>query len=88
MPWYLFLGILYAYSGCMCNCTGLAQATQAVLPGGLYIMYAQAVQSVRPAESTTRERYKEAQKSKGKVSQLHHNVGDDGSGRRAVEGAD
>ena len=55
MPQHLFLGILYTYSGCRCNYAGLAQATQAVVRLtflGLYVMYAQAAQSVCPVEST------------------------------------
>ena len=30
---YLFLSILNTYFGCKCNCTGLARATRAVMPG-------------------------------------------------------
>jgi hypothetical protein len=45
MPWYLFLSILYTYSGYRCNHTGLAQATQAV-------------QSVRPVENTVHDQRK------------------------------
>jgi len=45
-------GKLYASSGCRCNYTWLAQARLTSL--SLYVMYAQAVQNVSPAESTAR----------------------------------
>jgi hypothetical protein len=57
------LGILYTYSGCRCNYTELAQATQAryarLTSLSLYVMYAQAVRSVRPVESTARQNFED-----------------------------